>query len=30
VKGDERNFPPPNFLTVQINPYNGSLRTFRP
>jgi uncharacterized protein (TIGR02596 family) len=28
--GDARPTPPPNFQTVQINPYNGNIRTFRP
>ncbi|HSH94419.1 MAG TPA: Verru_Chthon cassette protein D [Roseimicrobium sp.] len=28
--GDARPTPPPNFETIQINPFNGNIRTFRP
>jgi uncharacterized protein (TIGR02596 family) len=28
--GDSLNTPPPNYYTVQIDPYNGHVRDFRP
>jgi hypothetical protein len=30
VKGDNLTTPPPNFATLQIQPSNGKIRTYRP
>lgn len=30
AKGDKLDAPPPNFITLQINPSNGKIRTYNP